>query len=191
MSDYLITSASGQRMMTYLPRYYETSRIMRALNQSRGVEIDKLRQAINETLAQFFVSTATWGLDIWEQELGLAVTPAQPTSERRDKIRSRLRGYGTCTIKLVKQVAESYVNGAVDVIQDHAGYIVIVRFVDTHGIPPNLTDLQAAVRAIVPANLDIQYEFFYFLWDDLDTQAWTWDQLDALGLTWKELEVYD
>ncbi len=36
MSDYPIISASGQRMMSYLPRYYESSRVIRALNQIRG-----------------------------------------------------------------------------------------------------------------------------------------------------------
>lgn len=191
MSDYLITSSSGLRMMRYLPRYYDSSRVVRALNQGRGEEIDKLRQSLNETLDQFFVNTATWGLDTWEEELGLPVTPAQPEPERRDKIRSRLRGYGTCTIKLVKQVAESYDNGSVDVIEDQAGYIVIIKFVDTQGVPPNIDDLKAAVRAVVPAHLDLQYEYAYFIWDELDAKNWTWDQLDALALTWDQLEVYD
>ncbi len=137
------------------------------------------------------MNTATWGLDTWEQELGLTVAPAQPESERRDRIRSRLRGTGACTIKLVKQVAESYVNGAVGVIEDQAGYIVIVKFVDTQGVPPNIDDLKAAVRAIVPAHLGISYEFAYFIWNELDAQAWTWDALGALALTWDQLEVYD
>lgn len=188
--SYPITSPSARRMMSYIPKYYGTSRIIRALNQARGQEIDKLRQTLDETLNQFFVSTATWGLDTWEEELGLAAAPAQPISERRDKIRSRLRGYGTCTIKLVKQVAESYDNGAVDVIEDQAGYTLIIKFVDTQGVPPNIDDLKAAVRAIVPAHLVLQYEYAYFLWDELDSENWIWDLLDAMALTWEQLEVY-
>lgn len=186
-----VTSARGQEMMSYLPRYYETSRVMSALMNAAGSELDKLRYALDDTLNQFFVSTATWGLDTWEKELGLPVVPDQPISERREKIISRLRGYGTATIVLVKSVAESYDKGKIDVIEDHASYTVTIRFVDTTGIPPNLSDLQTALRAVIPAHLDICYEFNYFIWDELDAKQWTWDHLDSLNLTWDQLEVYN
>lgn len=178
-------------MLNYLPRYYETSRVMRTILQAEGVEFDKLRQALDETLNQFFIRTATWGLDRWEEEVGLTVTPDQPEAERRDKIISRLRGYGTATISVVKQVAEAYDKGAIDIVEDFPAYTITVQFVDTTGVPPNLDDLKAAVRAVVPAHLDILYEFNYFLWQDLDAKAWTWDTLDSLALTWDALEVYD
>lgn len=191
MSEYQIISARGQEMLTYLPTYYETSRIMRALLQAEGAEFDKLRQALDEVLDQFFVRTATWGLDRWEEEVGLTVTPDQPEAERRDKIISRLRGYGTATISVVKQVAEAYDKGAIDIVEDFPAYTITVQFVDTTGVPPNLDDLKAAVRALVPAHLEILYEFNYFLWQDLDQKMWTWDALDSLGLTWDQLLIYD
>lgn len=177
-------------MLSFVPRYYEASRVMRSILQAEGAELDKLRQALDETLNQFFARTATWGLDTWEKELGLPPGQDQPDSERRDRIVSRIRGYGTATISVVKQVAESYDKGAIDVIEDHAAYTVTIRFVDTTGVPPNLSDLQAAVRAVLPAHLDVKYEYNYFLWQELDARLWTWDQLDSLSLTWSELEVY-
>lgn len=191
MSEYPITSTQGQLMLEYLPPYYETSRVMRALLQAGGSEFDKLRQALNETLNQFFVNTATWGLDRWEEELGLPITPDQPEAERRDKIISRLRGYGTATLYVVKNVAEAYDKGAIDIVEDHAAYTITIQFVDTTGVPPNLDDLKAAVRAVVPAHLDILYEFNYFLWQEWDAKNETWDAFDALALTWDQLEVRD
>jgi len=178
-------------MLSYLPRYYETSRVMRAILQAEGSEFDKLRQALDETLNQFFVRTATWGLDRWEEELGLPITPDQPEAERRDKIISRLRGNGTATISVVKQVAEAYDKGTIDIVDDHAAYTITVHFVDTTGVPPNLDDLKKAVRAVVPAHLEILYEFNYFLWDEWDRKQETWDQFDSLMLTWDQLEVRD
>ncbi|SMB97929.1 hypothetical protein SAMN00808754_2032 [Thermanaeromonas toyohensis ToBE] len=189
MADYEITSTRGKEMLTYLPRYYETSRVMKAILQAQGSEFDKLRQALDEVLNQFFVSTATWGLERWEKELGLPPAEDQPESERRDRIISRLRGYGTATIYVVKKVAESYDKGAVDVIEDFEGYTVTIRFVDTTGVPPNLEDLKAAVRAVVPAHLDLKYEFNYFIWDEWDAKNETWDAFDSLALTWDQLEV--
>lgn len=186
----MITSQRGQRMLTYLPKYYESSRVIASVLQAEGAEFDKVRVALDSTLDQFFARTATWGLETWEKELGLSLAPGQPGSERRDRIVSRLRGTGTATIRVIKEVAESYDNGTIDVIEDHAEYAVTVRFVDTLGVPPNIDDLLNAVRAVLPAHLDLLYEFNYFLWGDLDAEQWTWSQLDALQLTWDQLEVY-
>ena len=175
-----ITSIRGKEMIRYLPRYYETSRVMKSILQVEGMEFDDLKAALDETLDQFFVRSATWGLDQWEKELGLAPAQDQPNSERRDRIISRLRGTGTATIRIVKEVAESYDNGAINVIEDHAIYTVIIRFVDTAGVPPNLNDLKAAVRAVLPAHLDIVYEFAYLF--IADVEAMTIAELEAVTL---------
>lgn len=70
----LLTSPRGREMFSYLPGYYETSRIMQADMNAKGAEMDLLFAALEETLQQFFVRTATWGLDRWESELGIATT---------------------------------------------------------------------------------------------------------------------
>lgn len=186
-----ITSTRGQKMLEYVPKYYETSRVIKSVFQADGNEFDLLRTALNDALNQFYVDTATWTLDDWEDELGLVPGNDETNDERRDRIKSRLRGYGTATIYLVKNVAEAYDKGSIDVIQDHPHYKVEIRFVDTTGVPTNLEDLKAAVRAVVPAHLEIFYTYNYLIWNELDNKGWTWDELDALNLTWDELEVYD
>lgn len=110
-------------------------------------------------------------------------------SERRGRIKSKTRGYGTATIQAIKNVAESYDKGIIDVAEDFSTFMVI-RFVDTTGIPSNLDDLRAIVRELVPAHLSIGYEFNYFVWDELDSQGWTWDEFDGLDLNWNAIEIY-
>lgn len=188
MSEFPVTAARGVEMLTYLPRYYLTSTVMRSLVQAEGAELDALGEAVLAVLDQCFVNTATWGLDTWEKELGLSVAPAQPDAERREKITSRLRGYGTATIALTKAVAESYDQGSIDVIEDFAGYTVTIKFVDTLGIPANIDDAKAALRAVVPAHLAIAFEYNYTTWDELDGFNRTWDAWDAENLTWDEIE---
>jgi hypothetical protein len=177
-------------MLGYLPNYYVENRVMTSILQSEGMEVDDLRQALDDTLNQFFARTATWALDQWESELGLPPAPTQPDNERRDRIVSRIRGTGTATIHVVKQVAEAYDNGTIDVLEDNAAYTVMVRFVDTRGIPPNLDDLKAAVRAVVPAHLGLQYDLNYLVWDEFEALGLTWDEFEALGLSWDQFEVY-
>ncbi|WKV08209.1 YmfQ family protein [Thermoanaerobacterium sp. CMT5567-10] len=180
----------SQRMMNYLPRYYLTSKVINSIIEAEGAEFDKLKAALDDILNQFFVDTATWGLEKWEDELGIKTQPDQSYNDRRAKIISKIRGSGICTIGLVKNVAESYDYGKVNVIEDIPNYTVIISFVDATGIPPVLNDIQNAIREILPAHLDIQYKFNYFVWDELDKKQWTWDQLDALNLTFDKLEVY-
>ncbi len=185
-----ITSQHGQAMLDYLPPYYAASRVMQAILQSQGNELDQLYQALNEVLDQAFVSTATWGLDRWESELGLVTVPSATDAERRQRILSRLRGTGTATMAVVHEVAQSYDNGQVAVIEQYADYAVRVRFIDTHGVPPNIDDMKLALRAVVPAHLDITYEYTYMIWLQLDTKNLTWDQFDVQALTWDGLEVW-
>ncbi len=190
MSDYTITSVRGQEMLSYLPRYYETSRVMRSILQAEGAELDKLRQALDEILAQFFVNTATWGLDRWEEELGLSSYAGKPDDQRRSRIMSKLRGYGTITVSLIKNVAESYVYGTVDVIDHPEIYSFTIKFVDPRGIPPNLDDVKAAIEEIKPAHLAVEYQFTYTVWGELNTWGKTWGEFNTLGLTWGDLMTW-
>lgn len=190
MSSFAITSIRGQKMASYLPGYYETSRVIRSLMQAEGTEVDKLRETLSGTLDQFFVRSATWSLDVWESELGLPPAPEQPASERQDRIVSRIRGVGTATNRVVKEVAEAYNNGEVQVIEDPQAYSVTIRFVSTRGIPPNLADIQTALRDTLPAHLTVNYEFSYLVWSELDNALYSWDMLDAEQLLWSDLKVW-
>ena len=157
-----VTSETGKKMFGYSSGY-ERSYLYKKLMQSEGEEFDKYRACIAEILNQFYVRTATWGLDIWENELGLPSDTSLTDRERQDRIVSKLRGQGTATIALVKSVAAAYENGAIAVIEDFAASTIIVKFIDTTGIPSNIDDLKVAVRDVVPGALEILYELRYLL----------------------------
>lgn len=165
MSD--LTSPKGQEMLTLLPRYYETSRVMKSILQSQGLEQDELFKALDETLSQFFVDTSTWGLDTWEKELAIPNTAGKPDSQRRSVIKSKLRGIGTVTIALIKSVAEAYDGGTVEVTQQPTLYQFTVKFVDTLGVPHNLDDLKQAIDDVKPAHLTVVYQYKYLLIQDI------------------------
>lgn len=186
----LVDSERAAIMQGYLPPYYANSRVIRSILQAQGTELDWLRAAISELLDQAFVTTASWRLDDWETELALTPAPSYTNAERRARIIAKLRGIGTATIFVVKGVAESFDHGQVVVIEDHAASTVNIRFVSETGIPAHLADVQAALRAVVPAHLDLSYEFDYFVWSELDAQNWQWSNLDGLTMTWEQLQSY-
>ncbi len=190
MSRQTLTSPRGQAMLGYLPPYYTSSRVMTAILQAQGAELDRAWAALDGTLDQAFVGRATWGLDTWERELGLPASPGADPSERRQRVISRLRGTGTATTAVVSQVTQAYQYGRVALIEDHSAYRLTVRFIDTHGVPSDVDDLQLSLRRLIPAHLEVTFEYTYLLWLQLDAMALTWDSFDALGLTWGGLEVY-
>lgn len=167
MNNFRMNSLRGRELFSYLPAYYETSRVMQTDMEAKGGELDGLYQALSSAADQFFVRTATWGLERWEAELDIVTDRTKPIEQRRAVLESKLRGAGTFTGQLVKNVAEAYDGGTVDVSFQPEEWGFTVTFIDTLGIPPNLNDLKAAMEEIKPAHLAVKYEFNYLLIRDI------------------------
>ncbi|GGI97111.1 putative phage tail protein [Paenibacillus hunanensis] len=169
-------SVKGAELFSYLPAYYERSRIMRLDMDRKGTEMDALYDALDETFQQFFVRTATWGIDLWEQELGIVPDATKPLEQRRAVAESKLRGGGKFSGAQVKNVAAAYERGSVGVTFDPAKWSFTITFLDTIGVPPNLSDLQAMIKQIKPAHLVANYVFRYLRIKEIH-QAMTISQL--------------
>ncbi|MED4922892.1 DUF2313 domain-containing protein [Anoxybacillus geothermalis] len=168
-------------LFTYMPGYYRYLRPVSEMIRTEGAELRSLTMSITDVLAQFAVDTATWGLSYWERVCGTPVDESKPIDQRRSVIKSKLRGIGTVTVELVKNVAEAYYNGQVEVIEQPSLYTVKIKFVSKLGVPPNLTDIQNALREIIPAHLAINFEFSYLLIKDIH-HVMTLSQLQATTL---------
>ena len=106
---------------------------------------------------------------------------SKPDDFRQERIRAKISGVGTTTKEMVKNVASSYSNGEVEVIEDAAHYRFVIRFVGILGIPGNMADLKLTIEEIKPAHLVVEYEYIYNVWSDVEML--TWEQ--AVARTWK------
>jgi len=180
-------------MLTYIPDYLRPSLVAQSGLGAAGAEIDALNISADEVLAQLFALTATeigGGLDRWEAFLGLSNYSGIATDvQRRERIIAKIRGAGTTTVALVKNVAESYANGTVEVVEDNPAYTFLIRFISQHGIPARIDDLKAAIREIKPAHLAVLYEYKYLIWNELDAETITWNALDTLAMSWDDFEL--
>jgi len=168
-----------------MPNYYKTSIVIDNLNNANAIELDSFDKKLDGVLNQFFVDTADYSLERWERELGITVNNNYDTNYRRSIILSKIRGQGTVTIKLIKNVAESFENGDVNVIENNTEYSFTIKFVGTKGIPPNIDDLKKAIEDIKPAHLAVLFEFTYNLWNYAKTLSW---ETVKTG-TWQTLKV--
>lgn len=176
--------------ISYLPSYYlEVAEFVHITN-TEDVETNSLVTAVNDTYQQFHPETATWGLARWEKDLKIATLLSKPIEQRRSVVISKMRGSGKVSASMIKNVAESYDGGTVEVEVYPSEYRMKITFVDTMGIPPNIKDLMEAIEVIKPAHLSVEYEYSYLTWDTLESKLLTWDQLEDEGMTWDQLEVW-
>lgn len=145
------------RLAEYLPDLWDPCAEVIALQNALEPEVITLWAAKDGLLEQLHVATATWGLEAWERALGIEVDVSRPTAFRRTRVLSKLRGQGTTTVVMIQNVAESFSNGAVDVIEHAEEYRFEIKFTGTVGIPPNMEDLSAAIEEIKPAHMAYSY----------------------------------
>ena len=175
-------------LIKLLPDYYDKNVTMQTLQTLLSEVTDDLENGLSSTISECFASTASGLLSRYEQLLGLEVDVSKPDDFRRERIRAKISGVGTTTKEMVKNVAGSYSNGEVEVIEDAANYRFVIRFVGTLGIPGNVADLKLTIEEIKPAHLAVEYEYIYNTWGDVAALTWkqasayTWDGIRTVSL---------
>lgn len=96
-------------MLGYLQkRFYMDSKRMLELLDTLGIEFDGLWFTFDDIMNQCFVDRATWGLDIWEEELGLKSARTDSYEVRRARIKAKIIGYGSFTKKAAQELTNAY-----------------------------------------------------------------------------------
>ncbi|APB77374.1 DUF2313 domain-containing protein [Paenibacillus polymyxa] len=153
----------SKKLMSYLPDYYQEIEEFVQIMDTEDIELDKVNAAIVDTFKQFHPETATWGIAYWERDLKITPLPSKPIEQRRSVVISKMRGSGKVSASMIKNVADSYDRGKVDVIVYPAEYRFDIKFIGTLGVPPNLQDLKDAIEEIKPAHLEVRYQFRYLV----------------------------
>lgn len=174
-------------LMKYLPWYYQDSREMTCLQDIISDDVGLLRNyAIPDLLQQFFVKTATWGLDYWENEFGIVTNRSNSYVRRREIILAKMRGSGISTKERIKSIAEAFSGGEVDVIEYNSEYRFEVKFIGVLGIPPNMAGFLNMLDEIKPAHLGYSISYTYTVWGMLLPLIWD----EAKTRTWSQIRTY-
>lgn len=176
-------------LMKYLPWYYQRSKVMREMQDSIAKEFGIFVYYIEDVHRQVSIDTAIWGLSIYEKELGLKTNMSLSLEERREMIKAKLRGRGTTTKEMIKNTAEAFSGGQVEVIEYPEEDYFVVRFIGVKGIPRNMQGFIDMLEMIKPAHLAYGFKYTYTIWNNLKKLIWnetnkiTWDKLR----TWEEV----
>lgn len=180
-------NSNKPKLLEYLPHFLRGVLEFKEWDNVSGYEISKLNLDIKDIIAQCFIDTATWGLNLWEGQIGVSTDINKSYEERREIIKARLRGSGTVTKKMIKETAEAFSGGDVDIIEHTESYSFTVRFVGVKGIPKNMAAFIEMINTIKPAHLDYDIKYTYTVWNDIKSKAWS----NLSNKTWNELKVYE
>ena len=175
-------------LIELLPFFYENSEYVTSLMNAESKEIDLLQDSIDDLINNLFVTTATWGLDYFEEELGIISSANKSYEERREVILAKKRGNGTVNKKMIQNTAEAFSGGEVDVIENNNDYSFTIKFSGTKGIPRNIEDFKAMIEEIKPAHLSFALEYAYNVWNFIQNKNMTWDT--AKSQTWDSMMVF-
>ena len=83
-------------LINKLPSFYDNY-ITKPIQDSFSVEANSINDEVENTLNQFFVDSATYGLDCWEKMLGISKNN-NDIQTRRENIKAKMRSRGTTSI---------------------------------------------------------------------------------------------
>ena len=146
-------------LINKLPSFYDND-ITKPIQDSFTVEATLMNEKVEKTLEQFFVDSATYGLDYWEKMLGISKNTFD-IQTRRENIKAKMRSRGTTTVSFIKNICEAYSNGEVDIIVNHSDYSFVIDFIGTIGIPRAFAELDKTINEIKPCHLAHSYRFNY------------------------------
>ena len=176
-------------MLEKMPGYYRKSKVMTELCKSIENEFERLKQETILTENQFFVILSDRDIKNHEEDVGLVPDASADIETRRGRVLSKLRGTGTVTKTMMKNVAASFVNGDIEIIEYPSEYCFTVKFTSKTGVPYNIYDIQAMIEEIKPAHLAVEYIFTYRLWQDIldEIQIWT----TAKNYSWEWMLTFE
>lgn len=161
-----------------VPEYHEESPESRTIIAALSDGALAARDAAEDAGAQMRVSTATWGLALWEELTGIETDETRSDEERRTAITARLCGSGTCNAEMIARIARMVTGYEGVVIEQTDQYRFSLSFVGDRleFAEFDLDAIRAAVEEVKPAHLEFVISRI------------TWGDLDSAGLTWAELE---
>lgn len=176
-------------LLRYLPEYWHIIKEMITLQREMGAEVGALHCHLKDLFDQFFVDRATWGLSMWEEELGLFVNPNRNYEARRELIKAKLRGAATTTSEMIRLVARSFSGGEVEVVEHNDRYTFEIKFVGVKGIPRNMNSFKGTIEEIKPAHLAVEYSYTYTAWKEVKKK--TWSELFNARKVWADIKNND
>lgn len=92
----------------YLPLFVSHDKEINTLLATESAEHNRQRELLIDILKQFFIHSATWGLDHWEKVFAIYSKPNESYELRRAKIYAKLQSKQISTVQFLQQLASKF-----------------------------------------------------------------------------------
>lgn len=185
-NDVILSKAPD--LMKHLPEYYYKSEVTKNGLYSQSYEVGKFLVTMEEVEKQLYIDSATWGLDVWEKAYNLTPGVNDTYTDRREVIKAKIRGQGTTTKQMLKNTAEAFSGGEVEITEHSAEYYFSIKFVGVKGIPQNMAGFLNMMEDIKPAHLGYEIDYSYTVWNFIQGKNDTWNNVN--NNTWDTIKTY-
>ena len=111
-----------EEMMSFLPWYYQDSKIMQGIMHGDAEEVEAIRADIEFIFSQFYIDTATEsGVVLWEKELGITPISGATLELRKAQIKAKLQRPAIMTPKQIQSIANLFTKSGGAVVTEVPG----------------------------------------------------------------------
>lgn len=139
-------------ILAYLPKFLQKSPLFKGTNDADSKEHETIRLDLQDLLDQFFIKSATWGLERWEDLVGIKTDTTKSLESRRDAVIAKLQNPESVTETFLTNLINRY-------IADKAGYIIsypseyLIEVLYHGGQVLDYEKLRQSINTYIPAHI--------------------------------------
>ena len=120
-------------------------------------ELDKMEADLSELLRQFYIKTATYSLDRWEDEFGLERNTELTLMQRRARVLAKLNSNPPATVRMLENLVMQVMTANAVTIVEHPAEYSFTVYVNTDYLVETFAIADEAVRLARPAHLSYKF----------------------------------
>lgn len=140
-----------------VPPFVAQMREMAELFIAEQPELDRLENHLSELLAQFYIKTATYSLDMWEDEFGLSHDPELSQQQRRARVLAKLNTRTPATVRMLENLVRQTMGEEIVWIEEHPEAYMFIVYVQEEQLSGLLGIAEEAVHDARPAHLNYKF----------------------------------
>ncbi len=140
-----------------VPPFVAQMREIAELFLAEQPELDKMEADIADLLRQFYIKSATWSLDQWEDEFGIERNTSLTLMQRRARVLAKLNSNPPATVRMLENLVFQILTANAVTIVEHPSQYSFDIYVNSDYLIDTFEIADEAVRLARPAHLSYKF----------------------------------
>lgn len=140
-----------------VPPFVAQMREIAELFTAEQPELDRMERELTELLKQFYIKSATYSLDQWEDEFGIERNSSLTLMQRRARVLAKLNSNPPATVKMLENLVFQILSANAVTIVEHPSEYHFDVYVNSDYLIETFEIADEAVRLARPAHLSYKF----------------------------------